>query len=233
MKRFYKNAAPSVDGDVLLDGKPVRTPGGLTLRASTPELAAAVAEEWQAQGDAILPASMPLTQILTTQIERVSAQRDEMTHLLLNYLNTDLLCYRTTHDGIALRQNAVWDPWLLWFGRRFDAMLAVTDRLQALTQPEEAQQAVRAALDAMDDARFTVAQLVTALTGSVVLGLAFAEGELSPADAFTAANIDEIYKGELYNEALYGKAPNQEKADAAMRTDLDAAARYLVLTRRD
>ena len=231
MKRFYTTATAAPDHGILLDGKPVRTPGGLFLCAPAAPLAHRIAAEWNAQYADIVPGRMPLTQLLTTQLERVGAQRDVLTHAMLRYLNTDLLCYRTDNEKIAGRQAAAWDPWLLWFGKTYAVMLAVTDRLQVLTQPDEAQDAVRAALDGMDAAAFTVAQLVTSLTGSVVLGLAFTAGDLSPDDAFAAANVDEIYKSELYDEARHGKAPNQETAEASMRAELAAAVLYLELTR--
>ena len=53
-KRFYQYASVGdVPGEggfpLLLDGKPVRTPSRRQLAAPTPRLAAAIAEEWNAQ----------------------------------------------------------------------------------------------------------------------------------------------------------------------------------------
>ena len=77
MKRFYKQAAAGEhEGGltVLLDGRPVRTPQRTLLQLPGPALAAAVAAEWQAQGDEIVPASMPLTQLASTALDRVGPQ---------------------------------------------------------------------------------------------------------------------------------------------------------------
>ena len=74
LKRFYKEAAvaPAAGGfGVRLDGRTLRTPGKQELIAPTRGLAEAVAAEWAAQGAKIEPASMPMTQLLNTAIERV------------------------------------------------------------------------------------------------------------------------------------------------------------------
>jgi len=62
--RFYKEVSvDSVDGlhRVLLDGKPVKTPGGAVLALPTRALAQAIAGEWQAQETTIQPQTMLLT----------------------------------------------------------------------------------------------------------------------------------------------------------------------------
>ena len=64
MKRFYKQATVSPEEGgvaVLLDGRPVRTPGRNLLRVPTEELAEAIAGEWNGQGEQIDARAMPLT----------------------------------------------------------------------------------------------------------------------------------------------------------------------------
>ncbi|MCB1721910.1 MAG: hypothetical protein KDI11_09165, partial [Alphaproteobacteria bacterium] len=110
MKKFYKLVSVHQDiggWAVHLDGRPVKTPLKKTLLAPTEALAASIQEEWAAQDETIDPETMPLTQILSTQIDRVSAQRDAMSAELLKFLDTDLICYRAPKDqpaGQAERQ---------------------------------------------------------------------------------------------------------------------------------
>ncbi len=233
MKRFYKNAV-AVKGqsgfEIHLDGRAVRTPGGLILTAPAKDLASAIADEWAAQEDRIDPETMPLTQMMTTALEQVGRNRAAMTEAALDYLDTDLLCYRAAHDAVAARQAEAWDPWLSWFEREFGVPLATTDDLQALTQPEGAHHAVAKAVNGLDDQAFTVLQLVTALSGSIVLALAFVRNALSPEDAYNAANVEEIYKAKIYNAALHGEEPQQQRRNQAIRRDLEAARRFQALS---
>lgn len=232
MKKFYKLVSTRQDeagGHVVeLDGKPVRTPGGRKLVAPARALADAIALEWSRQGEMIIPDSMPLTQILTTVLDYIPRERAAITDKLLGYLNTDLLCYRAVHPpAMAERQAACWDPWLSWFEKRYNAALLTTTGLNALTQPDELHGRIRREIAAMDDMRFGVLQMVTALAGSLVLALAFNDDEATPDEVFAAANAEEIYKAEIYDEAIHGLAPLQEQKQRAMKRDLEAARIFL------
>src|SRR5262245_20915525 len=65
-RRFYTAAAIAEEEGsfaVVLDGRPVKTPARRALAALDRALAEALAGEWQAQGDFIDPAKMPLTRL--------------------------------------------------------------------------------------------------------------------------------------------------------------------------
>jgi chaperone required for assembly of F1-ATPase len=233
MKRFYKMASTAAAAGghaVHLDGKPIKTPAGHALVAPTAALADAVMAEWAAQGDTIDPALMPLTQILTTAIDRAIPQRAAITAEILNYLDTDLLCYRTDRDdGLSRWQSERWDPPLDWFTHRYGVPLATTAGLSALRQPAAAHDAAARAVAALDDYRFSALQLVVAISGSLVLGLALAEEAIDASAVFAAANVEEDFKAALYNEDIHGRAPHQEKREESVRRDLAAAQDFMAL----
>ena len=60
-RRFYKAVETAADDSgvvVLLDGRALKTPGGVSLRLPTEALARQVAEEWAVQGETIEIAGM-------------------------------------------------------------------------------------------------------------------------------------------------------------------------------
>lgn len=78
MKRFYKDVSigPAEGGfAVLLDGRPVKTPGRNLLVLPTERLAAAIAQEWQAQGDEVIAITMPLLRLANTVVDGVAVNR--------------------------------------------------------------------------------------------------------------------------------------------------------------
>lgn len=233
MKKFYKLVSvETVDNGfaIQLDGKPVKTPSGAVLQAPTQALADGITAEWAAQEDEIVPDTMPLTQILTTEQDQVAMARAEMTDKVLAYLDTDLICYRAAEPAaLAQKQQQIWDPWLVWFKEHYEEELESTTGLAALKQPENAHKRVKEAVNMMNDYEFTVLQMVTPLAGSLVLALAFVKGDASPDDLYDAAYVEENYKAEIYNEAEHGAAPLQEKKQAAMKRDLVAARKFLEL----
>lgn len=232
MKRVYKLASfnKTEDGYIIqLDGKTVKTPVGQPLAAPNKQMAEAVVGEWAAQGDDIIPDSMPITQILNTAIDRMR-DREAITKTLLKYLDTDLLCYRVKEPvDLAKRQKEVWDRWLTWFDEHFESPLEVTFKLDALTQDTDTHKQIWNYLEALDDYYFTILQIVTSLSGSIVLGLAFLEHEATPEDVYNAAELEEIYHAQLAGEDEHGADPVQERRQKAMRRDLASAKQFLNL----
>lgn len=233
MKRFYKTVTYDADPErgaflILLDGKPVKTPGGGALRVPYEILAQEVMREWAAQEKEIVAHTMPLTQILITAQDLVSKERPAMEETVLGYLDTDLLCYRAQEPlAQARRQAELWDPVLRWFREKFGADLQTTTALAALKQPQGAHKVLRDYVDDLDDLRFAVFQMVVSASGSIVLAAAFMEGALNTEDILAAMYVEEDYKAEIYNEALHGRAPQEEKRRAQIGTDL-AAARIIL-----
>lgn len=232
MKRVYKLAShtKTEDGWVIqLDGKSVKTPSGQPLAAPNRAIADAIVREWSEQKDEIVPDSMPITQILNTAIDRMR-ERDAMTKTLLGYLDTDLLCYRVKEPvEISKRQKEGWDRWLTWFDEHFESPLEVTFGIEALKQDSDTHKQIWNYIEALDEYYFAILQIVTALSGSIVLGLAFLEHEAGPEEVYNAAELEEIYHSELAGENVHGADPVQERRQKAMKRDLDSAKTFLGL----
>lgn len=231
MKRFYKDVSVGKeDGgfSILLDGRPIKTPNKSILIANNEKLAQLCAAEWDMQGEDIVPDTMPLTQLLNTKLDRVSVERAAMQNLVLNYIDTDLLCYRADNpEEIVKSQNDAWQPWLDWFENAYKLSFETTNGLTALKQDSAVHKAIQNSVEAFDDDRFTLFQMLVPSTGSIVLALAFMDGAAGINDLFNAAFAEENYKYALYNEDLHGGDPLTEKKKKSLRVDLEAAHAYL------
>lgn len=230
MKRFYKQAhsVPGPDGHrVALDGKPIRTPGKAELLLPTPGLAEAVAAEWEAQTDEIRPSDMPLMQIAATAIDHVAAQREGVIGEVVRYAETDLLCYRAEEPAaLAERQAQLWQPLLDWAAEAFEAPLAVTAGIVPTRQPELALVGVRRAVEGLSDMQLTALASLTSACGSLIVALALLHGRINAAEAFDIAQLDETFQIEQW-----GEDAEAAKRRALLRRDIDAAERFLSLSR--
>jgi len=235
MKRFYKDVTTgrALDGgtSILLDGRPVRTPGKALLSAPTQKMADAIAAEWMAQGNIILPATMPVTTLLTTCIDRTIPERQALMQTVLAYLNSDLLCYRAPDDesGLHTAQAALWEPWLIWFAGHVGHRLAVTTDLIAFTQPDDAHADMSAILHGMDDHRFNAMQVATSLAGSIVLALALTENAATPDQVYDCVLCEEQFFERKHKLEKHGLDPVEEKRRMALRADLAACRAYIDL----
>lgn len=233
MKRFYTLVTVAQDGPsfvIHLDGKPVKTPARAALTTNNKAIANAIMQEWAAQDTEILPDTMPLTQILSTRIDKTAQERSVMEQKILKYFDTDLLFYRADFPpNIGQAQVDAWDPIIQKFQAHFGVTLETTTAIKALIQPPEAHTVVAEYITALDDDYFTILQLVTPLAGSVISGILFTLDQLSPTDIMAIARVEERFKDTIYNAEKYGQDPAAEKADALMLKDLEGAAQYLAL----
>lgn len=228
MKRFYQEAAARPRGDgytVELDGRAIKTPAQALLVVPHRPVAEAIAAEWQAQGDEIDPASMPLTAIACTAIDVVAPQREAVIDQLAAYAAHDQLCYWAEGPAdLIARQRTTWQPLLDWAALTFDAPLTVTQGIVSVAQPPETLAALRRAIAGTDD--LTLAALSSAVTaaGSVVIALGLRDRHIGAEDAYAAAQLDELYQAERW-----GEDREAIKSRAGIRRDLEAAARLFIL----
>ncbi len=230
MKRFYRKAEPEQRASghgITLDGKPIKTPGKRDLVVPNEALAAAIAEEWNTQEEEVRTATMPLTRLAATTVDRVATQRDMIIRQTANYAATDLVCYRAAHPPtLAARQQAVWQPLIDWAVLRYDAPLSVTTGVIPTIQSATSIRAFAAAVAEQDDFALTALHVATAACGSLVIGLALIEGLLNAEVAFAASQLDESFQIEAF-----GEDAEQARRRRALAADIQAAARFVSLLR--
>ena len=198
-KRFYKRVDVGETGEggdvqILLDGKPVKTPARRALAAPTRPLADTIAAEWHAQKDVIDPARMPLTRLANAAIDAVSDAPAAVIDEVAKYLGTDLLCYRADAPaGLVEMQSTAWDPVLAWAHKQFGARFMLSQGVMHVAQPPEAIAVMRAEIP-NDPWRLAAVSSITTLTGSAVLALALAHGALDADTAWAAAHVDEDWQ---------------------------------------
>ncbi len=234
MKRFWETATVGAERDghaVLLDGKPMHLPGGEVLRVPQATLAEALADEWQRAGGGpggeMSFADTPLTRLAGTAQLRIAPDPAPTVDAIAAYGESDLLCYRAEGpEPLVRRQARAWQPWLDWAALAYDAPLRVTSGIVHVRQDAAPLHALHRAVAARDP--FTLAALGVAVPalGSLVLGLALADGRLDAAAAHALSALDELYQAELWGEDDEGA-----RRRAAVGEDIALAARLMALVR--
>jgi chaperone required for assembly of F1-ATPase len=228
VKRFYREvaAAPAEGGvAILLDGRPVKTPARRPLVVPTEELAEAVAAEWNEQGDKVDPRAMPLTGLANAAIDRVAPDPAAFAAGLAAYGETDLLCYRSQGpEVLARRQEETWGRLLAWACRRYNVDFETVCGVIHRPQPTETVERLARAVGAHDAFRLAALSPLVTISGSLVIALALAEGEVGLEEAWAAATLDEAWQAEQWGEDALAV-----QAQAARWRDFEAAYRFLTL----
>jgi chaperone required for assembly of F1-ATPase len=231
MKRFYKQAAVSAVANgfaVTLDGRTVKTPQATQLVLPNQPLAEAVAAEWLAQGETILPHTMPLTQLASTALDRVGGKREPVIEHVLAYAGTDLLCYRAeSPSDLVARQSSLWQPILDGLTAALGVEIRITTGLLPISQSDETMATLRRHVEAYDDWVLTAFQSAVAALGSLYLAIALADGRLNAEEAFAASQLDETYQREFWGDDEEAKARRE-----VLRNDISSAGRLIELCLR-
>ena len=223
MKRFWTEVSVDPDRVVLLDTRPVRTPGRTPLALPTDALAQAVADEWRAVEGEIDPRAMPLTGLTNAAIDRVAPDQMRFVAGLAAYGESDLLCYRANGpDELVARQAAAWDPPLDWARARYDIAIETASGVMHHAQPPRTIAVLSDAVAAHEAFRLAAISPVVTITGSLILGLALLDEAISADAVWSAAHVDEDWQTEQWGEDYFAA-----EARATKRREFDAAARFL------
>lgn len=204
-KRFYTAAAVAARDDgsfgVELDGRPIKTPTSHALALPSQALADAIAAEWNAQTEEIVPATLVLTRLANSAIDGVAGRAGEVVQDILNYAASDLLCYRAESPaGLVAKQSHAWDPILAWVRAEYDAPFEIGTGVKHLDQPAASIDTIRRVLAPMGPFHLAALHVMTTLTGSALIALAHAKGFLDADAAWKAAHVDEIWQASQWGE---------------------------------
>lgn len=228
-KRFYTQVsvgeAPGGGFQILLDGRPVRTPKKLPLNVPTRALADAIAAEWAAQVERIDPHTMPLSKLAITAIDGVSSNMAEVAQDIVRYAGSDLLCYRAEAPmELVELQARTWDPIVGWIEAETGARFLLAEGVMPVRQNRYALQRVGDLVAPYDAMQLSALHVMTTLTGSAFLALAAAKARLSAEEAWAAAHIDEDWQ-----IARWGVDEEATERRARRRTEMLAASQFLGL----
>jgi chaperone required for assembly of F1-ATPase len=228
LKRFYSEVSIKDEGHgagILLDARPVRTPGKARFVVPNKALAEAIGEEWRGQGTRIDPASMPLTRLANSVIDGVKGHEGAVIGDILNYAGSDLICYRAEGPkGLVALQTKHWDPVVVWAKRDLGIPMRLAEGVMHVAQAPSSLDAIGKRLAGFDSWSLASLHVMTGLSGSALLALAVALGRLSPEEAWEAAHVDEDWQISQWGEDEEAK----ERRESRWR-DFAAAARMLTL----
>jgi chaperone required for assembly of F1-ATPase len=228
MKRFYTDATIVAEGGgfaVQLDGRAVRTPARAPLALPTAALAEAIVDEWRAQGERVDPRAMPMTGLANAAIDQVAPNHASFAADVARYGESDLLCYRAdAPDPLVARQAAGWEPLLGWARTRYGVAFAITQGIIPVPQPDATLARLSEAVVAFDPFRLAALSTLVGLSGSLICGLAVAEGAFDPETVWDAAEIDERWQAEQWGEDAEAIARASQR-----RTDFLTARAFCAL----
>lgn len=212
--------------DVTVGGKPLFTPAKNPLRVPSRALAAAIEEEWLANGKYIA-VKMPLTSLAFTATDRIAGQKEAIVEVLLVYVDTDTLSYRASgSQALAKRQEEKWDPVLAWADKTLGIKLEVTSGVMPVDQTPEVHANLSKYLISLSDMQLSAGSVLASSLSSLVLMLAVMERHVTPEQAFELSRLEEDYQAEQW-----GHDAEATLRANRLKTEIMQAAHFLDLQR--
>lgn len=202
-KRFYTEVSTELRGIehvLLLDGRPAKTRGRALLAVANAEIARILAAEWAAQLEFIDPSAMPVTRILHAAIDHVAGARAAVAADILNYVGSDLVCYRTAEpEALAALQIRHWDPVLKHIRDVYGARFILTQSVMFVAQPPQVFEALRTRIeDIPDPAALAALHVLTTISGSALIAITVADGVLDADGGYDAGEVDADYEASVW-----------------------------------
>lgn len=224
-KRFWKDAVVvAAEGGftVTLDGRSLKTPAKAPLLVPTRAFADLIAAEWDAQGDVINPETMPATRAANAAIDKVRGQKTEVTEMVADYGDSDLICYRAqAPQELVEREAQVWDPLLDWAAHRYGVKPATYVGVIHAPQPAALLTSMRADVERLDAFELTAFHDLVSMSGSLIIGLATIDRFAAPQDLWIISRVDEDWQIEQW-----GMDEDAERLAEGRRTAFLSAARF-------
>jgi chaperone required for assembly of F1-ATPase len=229
-RRFYRTVrvteAASGFG-VALDTRALKTPGGAPFIVPTGALAALCAAEWDAQGEFIVPSTMPISQFAFAALDGTRRNREDLISYVASYAETDLCCHRANSPAeLVARQAAAWDSLVAWGAETLSARLPVVTGVMAADIDPNARLTLRGQAAALDDFHLSALAQATGLAGSALIGFALVRGRLTASEAFAAAALDNLWSIEKWGEDAEARARLERQ-----RAEFEALVRYVTALR--
>lgn len=202
MKRFYKEVCvKTFDGgwQIALDGRAMKTVKGAPQVVPTEPLAKALAAEWDAQGEKIDPAAMPLRDMADYAIDIVAPDPSALIAKTVDYGDTDTLLYRADPDEpLYARQQEVWEPIVQSMEARLGAAFTRISGIIHRPQSEEALGKLHEELTKQSPFALTAIEMMTYLAASLITGFSAAQSDADAQALWDAANLEEDWQIEQW-----------------------------------
>lgn len=203
------------------------TPAGNPYSMPQEALAIAIRDEWDAQGDKIIPATMPLTQLMATALDLITKDKEKTQKGLAAYIPTELLCYRSEKpEKLVEKQKTIWKLYLDWCEETYGVQYKFGASVVPIAQEDKTTEKMTTAINAYDVMHLSALSSAVDCTGSLVLGLALIEGFKPAADIFEACELDINDQAERW-----GKDSVTTERQKNMIFDLEACERWVGLLR--
>jgi chaperone required for assembly of F1-ATPase len=228
MKKFYSlvsiEATDNGHFRILLDGKPMKTPAQNDFFCNSEHVATLAQQEWSNQEETISPESMPVTQFISTALDRTAPNRATIEQDILAYLETDLLYFHAAEPPeLVKEQDNIWSSYLTQMAEILGPLPSKTTGLRAGSLATETKEKAKSFISALSDIELTLFVHLAQSSSSFLLACAFFHKIITSDNFIKATFCEEFFYIDFYGTAHNGLDPQLQAKSDTLTRDLKAA----------
>ena len=160
-------------------------------------MAKEVLKEWDQSSDIINTDDLVFYGLLSTAIDRVREEKNSYINDIINFIDTDLICYRADNPiDLVSFQNKHWDPVIMLIEKYINNNVSVFKGVMPSQQNSKVHHKIKNLVVELNDVQISVLHRITNLIGSVFLALCILKKDLSNKQAFELSFLDELWQAE-------------------------------------
>ncbi len=201
MKKFWKTVKVKKKScnsyEILLDENVLTTPMKKELTILNSKIAEEIHKEWNQDTNVLDTDVMIFYGIISTSIDKIINNRMSYINDILNFIDTDLVCYRAEEPiDLVKLQSKNWDPILLKVEKYINNKIDVFRGIMPSKQKKEIKFKITKFLNKFSDLEIIVLHRITNITGSVFLSLCILNNDVIKEKAFELSYLDELWQAE-------------------------------------
>ena len=201
MRKFWKTVKikkkSSNSYEILLDENVLKTPMKKKLTIQNSKIAEEIYKEWNQDKNILDTDAMIFYGIISTSIDKISNNRILYVNEILNFIDTDLICYRAEEPNDLVQwQSKNWDPILLKVEKYINNKIDVFKGIMPLKQNKGIKFKITKFLTKFSDLEIIALHKITNITGSIFLSLCILNNDIIKENVFELSHLDELWQAE-------------------------------------
>ena len=201
MRKFWKTVKVKKKScnsyEILLDENVLKTPMKKKLTIQNSKIAEEIYKEWNQDKNIVDTDAMIFYGIISTFIDKISNNRTLYVNEILNFIDTDLICYRAEEPNDLVQwQSKNWDPILLKVEKYINNKIDVFKGIMPLKQNKEIKFKITKFLTKYSDLEVIALYKITNITGSIFLSLCILNNDIIKEKVFELSHLDELWQAE-------------------------------------
>ena len=183
--------------EILLDNNILKTPLQNKLIIPNAKIAKEIYKEWNQKTKFINTDKMVFYGIMSTSIDKIFGNRKQYIEDLLEFVDTDLICYRADKPiDLVQWQSKNWDPIISKVEKYINNKINIFKGIMPLRQDKETHLKINLFLTKFSDLEIAVLHRITNITGSIFLTLCILKNDKIKKNAFELSYLDELWQAE-------------------------------------